>query len=236
MEENNWNGIVAICFGFSLTFWISEEPFGDLIGVFFILLGISILDIIWKYLPYPDELIKISFLIYTFVFITTFLLEPNDWNEYLDMIIGISEPLYSQAISSKVISSSLTPFLIIFLVFGLIVTTSKKSNEKLAKFVGMVAKNTKFGSELEDKVKSLHRDNWNKTGKPNFYSITRDGFGGLIGVAVISAFYTLYAALVIAYYLTIAYLFLSGIILLAVGYVAGLICFLPVIILGMIFG
>ncbi len=235
MEENDWNGIFAICFGFSLIFWISEEPLGDLIGVFFIIMGIANLQFIGKYLPL-EELLKISLLIYTFVFFTTIEFEPNDWNEYLDMIIGISEPLYSQAISSKVISSSLTPFLIIFLVFGLIVTTSKKSNEKLAKFVGMVAKNTKFGSELENKVKSLHRDNWNKTGKPNFYSNTRDGFGGLIGVAVISAFYTLYAALVIAYYLTIAYLFLSGIILLAVGYVAGLICFLPVIILGMIFG
>nr|AIF22138.1 hypothetical protein [uncultured marine group II/III euryarchaeote SAT1000_07_H02] len=145
----------------------------------------------------------------------------------------------SPTIPSNGIDGSFAPILLIFLIFGLVVTTSRKSNDSLAKFVGKAAKSAKIGSDLEERVRGLHHDNWNKPTRPvgsDVASIVGGGIMAFFGGIAILGFYSLYAVLMIAAYMTIAYLVIAGIALLALGYMAGLICFLPLLLLGALFG
>ena len=95
----------------------------------------------------------------------------------------------------------------------------------------------------EDAIRSSHYSQWNVKSR-DIVTGTVSTFGqGVIAVIVCSIYlsiilagYAIYISLVIAYYALIAYLMIAGIFLLAVGYTAGLICFLPLVILGALFG
>ena len=95
----------------------------------------------------------------------------------------------------------------------------------------------------EDAIRSSHYSQWNVKSR-DIVTGTVSTFGqgviavivGSIYLSIILAGYAIYISLVIAYYALIAYLMIAGIFLLAVGYTAGLICFLPLVILGALFG